>query len=122
MNLLSSAQLEHLKSCLLIQKKDILNKAQQFKEEQIDQEKSRISEEAEAASADVDNSLSIHLYERDRRSLLMIEKALSKIAEGTYGLCERCQDAIHSARLVARPFTPLCIDCMEDQESRLPRL
>lgn len=122
MNLLSNAQLEHLKSCLLVQKKDILNKAQEFKDEQVHQEKSRIPEEAEAASADVENSLSIHLYERDRHSLLLIEKALSKIAEGTYGLCERCQEAINAPRLIARPFTPLCIDCMEEQESRLPRL
>lgn len=119
MNLLSNAQLQHLKSTLLVQKKDILNKAQEFKQEQTQQERARIPEEAEAASLDVDNSLSIHLYERDRHALLLIERALSKISDGTYGLCERCQETIHSQRLIARPFTPLCIDCMEEQESKL---
>lgn len=74
------------------------------------------SDEADQVSIDQSLSLSIHLLERDRSSLLMIEKALGKISEGTYGLCEACGEAIHEKRLQARPFTALCICCMEDQE------
>lgn len=119
MNLLSSTELQHLKSTLLVQKKNILNKSHEFRQEQNQQERMHISEEAEAASVDLDNTISIHLYERDRNSLFLIEKALSKISEGTYGLCERCHESINANRLIARPFTPLCIDCMEEQESQL---
>jgi len=77
-------------------------------------------DEAEIASLDANNNISIHLHERDRIALYSIEKALGKISEGTYGQCEACGEEIAARRLQARPFTNLCIDCMEDQESKAP--
>ncbi len=107
----------NVKSMLITQKKDILNKSHEFRAAQT--ERPQVTEEAEAASLDVNHSLSIHLHERDRSSLYMIEKALSKISEGTYGICESCAAQISARRLSARPFTPICIDCAEEQEARL---
>ena len=40
-----------------------------------------------------------------------IERALSKIEEGTYGKCDCCGRQIASGRLNAAPESPLCIDC-----------
>lgn len=76
-----------------------------------------VADEAEAASQDISNNISIHLHERDRTALYAIERALGKIADGTYGQCEACSELISARRLQARPFTALCIDCMEEQES-----
>ena len=45
-----------------------------------------------------------------------IEKALKKIDEGTFGVCEECGEEIQVKRLEARPETTLCIRCKEDQE------
>jgi RNA polymerase-binding transcription factor DksA len=39
-----------------------------------------------------------------------IDRALAKIDEGTYGICERCGKEIAEARLEAMPATPYCID------------
>src|SRR5690606_3614942 len=97
------------------QKSAILNKSHEFKEEQSSM--TIVADEAEIASQDVSNSISIHLHERDRTALYAIEKALSKIEEGSYGQCESCGEIIAGRRLQARPFTALCIDCMEEQES-----
>lgn len=44
-------------------------------------------------------------------SLADIETALSKIAEGTYGLCDSCGKSISPARLEALPATALCREC-----------
>ena len=41
-----------------------------------------------------------------------IDRALTRIASGTYGFCERCDQAIPYRRLRALPATPLCFDCM----------
>src|SRR5438445_10621375 len=41
------------------------------------------------------------------------EAALKKIADGTYGTCERCGKMISEARLKAIPYTPYCIECAE---------
>lgn len=109
---------DSLKESLLLQKASILNKSNEFKSEQ----SSVMSQgdEAEIASLDANNNISIHLHERDRIALYSIEKALGKISEGTYGQCESCSEDIAVRRLQARPFTNLCIDCMEDQESKAP--
>lgn len=112
---LTEAELQNLKESMLFQKSSILNKTHQFKEEQSNI--SAVADEAEAASQDITNNISIHLHERDRTALYAIERALGKMADGTYGQCESCGETIGARRLQARPFTALCIDCMEEQES-----
>ena len=112
---LSEADLKNLKDSLLFQKSAILNKSHEFKQEQ--SSISAVADEAEVASIDISNNISIHLHERDRTALYAIEKALSKIEDGTYGQCESCGEIIAARRLQARPFTALCIDCMEEQET-----
>jgi DnaK suppressor protein len=42
--------------------------------------------------------------------------ALKKIDDGTFGICEDCEEPISRKRLEARPETALCIRCKEDQE------
>jgi DnaK suppressor protein len=111
---MNSTELSAIKESLLSQKSSILNKTSEFRQEQSNT--FTVSDEAEAASIDFSNNISIHLHERDRSSLLMIERALGKISEGTYGQCEGCGGIINARRLQARPFTTLCIECMEDQE------
>lgn len=113
---LTTNDLENLKESLLFQKSSILNKTHEFKEEQSNI--STVGDEAEVASSTVSNNISIHLLERDRTALYAIEKALGKITDGTYGQCESCGEIISARRLQARPFTALCIDCMEEQESQ----
>nr|BFD68953.1 hypothetical protein HAGR004_39750 [Bdellovibrio sp. HAGR004] len=112
---LTEVELQNLKESLLFQKSTILNKTHEFKEEQSSM--AAVADEAEAASQDISNNISIHLHERDRAALYAIERALGKIADGTYGQCESCSELISARRLQARPFTALCIDCMEEQES-----
>ena len=54
----------------------------------------------------------------DRRACLLreVEDALSRISDGSYGLCQLCDAKIKPARLNAVPWAPLCIDCQEDAE------
>lgn len=111
---LTNAELQNLKESMLFQKSSILNKTHEFKREQSSMEV--VSDEAEVASMDVSNNISIHLHERDRTALYMIERALAKIDDQTYGQCESCGQSIGARRLQARPFTALCIECMEEQE------
>ena len=56
--------------------------------------------------------------ERDPREAYFqkIEKALKKLDEGVFGVCEDCEEPISVKRLEARPETELCIRCKEDQE------
>lgn len=109
-----------LKESLLFQKSSILNKTNEFKRQQA--ETVQLSDEAEVASNELSQNLSIHLHERDLKSLIQIEKALGKIAAGTYGECEICSDLINAKRLQVRPLATLCVSCMEDLEEERKRI
>ena len=56
----------------------------------------------------------------DRRNLLVkkINQALQEIEEGTYGICQNCEEDIAIARLKAQPITQFCIDCKTAMENR----
>lgn len=111
----SESELDIIKQSLLMQKSEILNKNFEFKSQQ--STLSKTSDEADAVSQELESNLSIQLHERDRLSLVLIDKALSKFTTNTYGMCEACDEAIDVRRLKARPLATLCISCMEDQES-----
>src|SRR5207253_2655471 len=44
-----------------------------------------------------------------------VERALEKIADGTYGTCENCGKQIAGPRLEAMPAARLCIDCASNR-------
>jgi DnaK suppressor protein len=51
--------------------------------------------------------------------LLMVQRALHKIAEtpDEYGLCEECEEEIAFPRLNAMPYVQLCIECQGEKDS-----
>jgi RNA polymerase-binding transcription factor DksA len=68
------------------------------------------------ASSEYLQSFTFRLRGREKVFLDKIEKALRKIEDGTFGVCEECAEEISVKRLEARPETTLCIRCKEDQE------
>ncbi|HEX3323152.1 MAG TPA: TraR/DksA family transcriptional regulator [Terriglobales bacterium] len=52
----------------------------------------------------------------DRQLLQMVEAALSRIREGTFGECVSCGKEINTKRLEAVPWTRHCIECQEKLE------
>ena len=50
------------------------------------------------------------------RYLYHIEEALTRVEDGTYGVCDGCQGKISMDRLRALPHARLCIDCKEKEE------
>jgi DnaK suppressor protein len=74
-----------------------------------------------------------NVYERERLATIQAEieerirlvtAAQERLADGTYGVCERCGKKIAAARLEALPFAQYCIDCQEivDEEERVTGL
>lgn len=65
--------------------------------------------EAGSMKSELEKELSIELNLIDLQS--KVDNALSRIEAGSYGICERCGEAIPVARLEALPYTTLCVDC-----------
>jgi DnaK suppressor protein len=52
----------------------------------------------------------------ERQLLQMVETALQRIREGSFGECVSCGNEINSRRLEAVPWTRYCIECQEKKE------
>ncbi len=68
------------------------------------------------ASEERDREINFILSDRGRAKIKSIEDALSRLHDGSYGICDSCGIEIAEERLEALPFTRLCRDCQQDQE------
>lgn len=53
---------------------------------------------------------------RDKQKILRIEEALRRLNAGDYGVCEECGESIAVKRLIAMPFSLLCVRCQQQEE------
>ena len=68
------------------------------------------------ASAESDRSFELRIRDRERKLLSKVKKAIDRIDDESYGICDDCGDDISTERLEARPVTTLCIECKTKQE------
>ena len=60
-----------------------------------------------------ERELAIRNLDRDSNMLRQIRRALSRIANGTYGVCLHCEEDILPKRMAAVPWAAFCIKCQE---------
>ena len=59
------------------------------------------------------------LNDSERDTLVQIDQALARIAEGTYGFCQNCGVLMNEKRLTALPWSRHCVACQELAEKGL---
>lgn len=59
----------------------------------------------------------LRFKDRESRLIAKIQACLQSIEEGTYGICQECEEPIAIARLKARPVTSYCIACKTKREA-----
>jgi len=72
---------------------------------------------ADQGSATFAREMDMTLEGHARELLAQIDRALARIADGTYGTCVRCGEAIAPERLEAMPETDLCVSCKAREET-----
>ncbi|MEA1972842.1 MAG: TraR/DksA family transcriptional regulator [Candidatus Cloacimonadota bacterium] len=60
----------------------------------------------------------VYLLEKENDKLEGLNKALRRIFNKSYGICQICGKYIPEARLKIVPFANLCIDCKSKEETR----
>lgn len=81
--------------------------------------KSRSSAEIEyidRAAMEADQTMRLRIRSRESLLIRKIRKALERIENESYGICETCGEDISLERLEARPVTTKCILCKEEEE------
>src|SRR5512146_3526087 len=103
--------LEDSKSALLDSAKKTLMEESNFDTDDL-------PDEIDQASSEYAQSMVFRLRDREKFLIAKIDKALKRIEDGTFGICEKCEEEISAKRLDARPVTTLCIRCKEEQEQK----
>jgi len=75
-------------------------------------------ESGEGGTMNVERERDLALSAQAQAAVEEIDKALAKIADGTYGYCEQCGHPIPKARLKALPYAALCVACKSGGLSR----
>jgi DnaK suppressor protein len=63
-----------------------------------------------------EQAVGVALQRKFEATLDEVGRALAKLGDGTYGLCEACGVRIDRARLEALPYARYCLDCQSRQE------
>ena len=113
---LKKKDLKRFKDILEARKKEILRNAQRTLSEDMTLEADDLPDEMDLASTEYLHSFTFRLRGREKSFLEKIDKALQRIDDGSFGICEQCGEPISIKRLEARLETTLCIRCKEDQE------
>src|SRR5713226_7246982 len=107
--------LDNIKERLLNEKIDRLKRSVQKLD--IDTDGDEIDE--------VQGNIQIDLYHRfavlNKHQLLLIDEALDRIENKTYGICTDCEESILEKRLIANTYYLTCISCAEERETEEKR-
>lgn len=66
---------------------------------------------ADASADHVEMEKAYYMLAREKKFLQCLDKALLMIKEGTFGICQSCNNLINKERLEEVPHTTKCFDC-----------
>lgn len=75
------------------------------------------------AATSLEREMTFAIGSREREEFQMINNALKKIANKSYGMCENCGEKINVKRLIIVPFAQFCMECksIAEQEMEVDR-
>jgi DnaK suppressor protein len=94
----------------------LLEKAEQTVWELVEASPNNDADELDRATQDLSQNNIFRIRSRESRLIRKIRESLRAIKDGTYGICEDCEEPISIERLKARPMTSYCIACKMRRE------
>ncbi|WP_456433385.1 RNA polymerase-binding protein DksA [Nitratifractor sp.] len=114
--MLTPEELKEFEADLLARKAQILKNLEEVHRKQMLMQNQEPKDEGDFAALATEADIDSRIVEQQRRELKEIEIALGKIKNGTYGICEMCEEPIGKERLIVKNFARYCISCREINE------
>ena len=111
---LTAAKIKAIRADLVRMRDDILNTVRKQTVGEVDN-----GDSVDQASQSIEKELMFELSDNERTTLDMIEAAIRKIDNGTYGVCEATQKPISRARLEAIPYARYSITYQNQLEQKV---
>jgi DnaK suppressor protein len=115
---LKREEIEKFKKELLEMKRHLTRSVQGVKEEvkSLDESKGYSQHQADEGTDDFGRTISLELTNKEFTVLRQIDRALEKIEEGTYGICDISGKEIPRKRLDAIPYATMTVEAQEKME------
>jgi len=114
--MLTKQEMEEFKEKLLERRAQIERNLEGTTLEMKEMRNLELNDEGDYAAASAETIVDSAILEQQRKELAEIDLALDKIKNGTYGICEMCEEPIGKARLEVKNFARFCIVCREINE------
>lgn len=106
----------YFKEVLNERKRNLLALISQTRNSEVTEVEAQRSNYAEIATVETERAFRFGFWERERKLIKEIDRAIVRIDEERFGICGRCGEEIELERLKARPVATYCIHCKTRQE------
>src|SRR5258706_4017261 len=113
---MDSKKFDHFKKKLLDKKQELFQTVSKTEQYGREADEDATQDIADKAANSYNKEFLFHQSNNERQLLQMVENALSRIREGSFGECIHCGQEINGKRLEAVPWTRHCIECQEKLE------
>lgn len=113
---LDKKALTRFKKILLKEREQIVGEVKQTYASSQEVGQDGIQDIGDEAANIYNKQILLSLNESERKRLQEVDEALDRIANGTYGICEECGEAISLKRLEVRPVAKYCVACLSKME------
>jgi DnaK suppressor protein len=113
-------QISNIKEQLLKRRREILEQREKNIDSWNKLHEPEVELEEQAAKENISRTHE-QLERQEKEEIEQIDAALGKLETSGFGICESCGEKISDRRLEALPWTSLCIDCAEEQQSGIVR-
>ncbi|MCB1109043.1 MAG: TraR/DksA family transcriptional regulator [Chlamydiia bacterium] len=113
--------LEKVRKRLLAMRAQITNQVRTATEDvkSVDAVKGYSQHQADEGTDDFNRTISLEVSEKEQGVLRQIDRAIAKIDEGTYGICDVTGNPIPAKRLEAVPYAAMTVEAQEKLEKGL---
>ena len=117
---LKKKEIEAFKKQLLEIRASYLHQFQETKEvvQEVEEPQGYSQHSADEGSDDFEKNLTLALSDAEQKVIYQIDRALEKIEEGTYGICDVTEKEIPIERLKAIPYAKMTIQAQEETEKK----
>jgi DnaK suppressor protein len=117
--LMDSRKFEHYKKKLQEKKNDLFRAVSMTEQYGREADGESTQDVADKAANSYTKEFLFSQSSNERFVLQLVNEALQRVEDGTYGVCVSCENEIQQKRLEAVPWTRHCISCQERQEEGL---
>ena len=126
---MTKREIEQVKKLLLKKRKEMAEQMNFIKEVEMDSTTKEAAGDhsayafhmADQGTDTMEREKNFFYAQRDGRLIYHIDKALERIEDGTFGICDACKQPISKERLQAVPHARMCIACKSSEE-KMPKI